>query len=125
MKLKNILTVISILLLLAGCQSLPSGPVAEAGTSAQQAEPQSASEPLFNRAPVASALEKPPVDLWDRIRRELSWQSIHNAQVGKARDHYLRQSNYLPMVAGRGNYYLYYIVEEVENVLRGVALTHQ
>jgi membrane-bound lytic murein transglycosylase D len=120
MKLKNILTVISILLLLAGCQSLPTGTVAEATSPAQQAEPQAVSERLFNRAAVASALDKPPVDLWDRIRRELSWQSIHNAQVGKARDHYLRQSNYLPMVADRGNYYLYYIVEEVER--RGIPM---
>ena len=114
MKLKNIFTVISILLLLAGCQSLPSGSVAGAGSSAQAEKQQSAGEPLFNRASPNSAPDKAPVDLWDRMRRELSWQSIHNAQVGKARDHYLRQSNYLPMVAGRGSYYLYYIVEEVE-----------
>ena len=102
------------MLLLAGCQSLPSGPVAEADSNVHKAEPQAPLEPFFKRDPVASGVEQPPVDLWDRIRRELSWQSIHNTQVGKARDHYLSQSNYLPMVAGRGNYYLYYIVEEVE-----------
>ena len=48
------------------------------------------------------------------MRRELRWQTLHNAQVAKARDHYLRQTNYLPMIAGRANYYLHYIVEEVE-----------
>ena len=114
MKLKDISIVISIIFLLAGCQSLPSGSVAEAGSSVRKAEPQPPLEPFFRRDPVFSVLEKPPVDLWGRIRRELSWHSLHNAQVGKARDHYLRQSNYLPMVAARGNYYLYYIVEEVE-----------
>jgi membrane-bound lytic murein transglycosylase D len=58
--------------------------------------------------------QEPAADLWERIRRELTWQSIHNAQVGKARDRFLGQPDYLPVVSGRANYYLYYIVEEVE-----------
>ena len=64
-------------------------------------------------APV-KAPKIPPKDLWERIRLQLSWQSIHNAQIGDARDAYLRQPNYLPVVAGRAELYLYYIVEEVE-----------
>ncbi|WP_239017229.1 LysM peptidoglycan-binding domain-containing protein [Seongchinamella sediminis] len=63
---------------------------------------------------VAKATRKPPKDLWERIRRQLSWQTIHNTQVGDARDAYLRQPNYLPVVAERARLYLYYIVEEVE-----------
>ena len=48
-----------------------------------------------------------------------SWQNlddsrINKAQVEAARIRFLRQSNYLPVVANRANYYLYYIVEEVE-----------
>jgi membrane-bound lytic murein transglycosylase D len=61
----------------------------------------------------ASAPE-PVTDLWQRIRSQLTWQSIHNAQVGKARDRFLAQPDYLPVVAGRAGLYLYYIVEEVE-----------
>ncbi len=114
MKLSNLFTVISITLLMVGCQSMPSGSVAEGASATQQAQPPAPRETLLGRGPVASSPEQPPVDLWDRIRRELSWQSKHNPQVGKARDHYLRQPNYLPMVADRGNYYLYYIVEEVQ-----------
>lgn len=62
----------------------------------------------------AKEAKKPPADLWERIRRELTWQTIHNEQVGHARDSYLRQSNYLPVVSERAALYLYYIVEEVE-----------
>ncbi|GHD20638.1 lytic transglycosylase [Halioglobus japonicus] len=57
---------------------------------------------------------KPPADLWERIRRQMTWQKIHNEQVGHARDHYLRQPSYLPVVSERASLYLYYIVEEVE-----------
>jgi membrane-bound lytic murein transglycosylase D len=55
-----------------------------------------------------------PDDLWERIRRDLSWQHNESAKIDKARNNYLRQSNYLPMVAERADYYLYYIVEEVQ-----------
>jgi membrane-bound lytic murein transglycosylase D len=63
---------------------------------------------------VATATPEPVTDLWERIRRQLSWQTIHNSQVGQARDRFLKQPDYLPVVSERGNYYLYYIVEEVE-----------
>jgi membrane-bound lytic murein transglycosylase D len=58
--------------------------------------------------------EIPATDLWERIRRDLTWQTIHNSQVGKARDRFLAQPDYLPVVSSRANLYLYYIVEEVE-----------
>lgn len=56
----------------------------------------------------------PPEDLWERIRLQLSWQSLHNEQIGRARDAYLRQPKYLEVVAARSEFYLHYIVEEVE-----------
>ena len=119
MQLNKILIVISTIALLAGCQSLPSDTLSGTGATipATQSvipanEPQP--EPFPAREPVASVLGKQPVDLWGRIRGELSWQTIHNAQVGKAREQFLRQSTYLPVVADRANYYLYYIVEEVQ-----------
>jgi len=67
---------------------------------------------MFAGAQVETA--QPPVDLWDRIRRELTWQSIHNDQVGQVRDHFLKQHDYLDVVADRASLYLYFIVEEVE-----------
>ncbi len=62
----------------------------------------------------AEAAKRPPTDLWERIRGQLTWQSMHNEQIGHARDSYLRQSNYLSVVAERADLYLYFIVEEVE-----------
>ena len=56
----------------------------------------------------------PPVDLWVRIREQLQWHTLHNAQIGHARDQFLAQRNYLPVVTGRARPYLHYIVEEVE-----------
>ena len=58
--------------------------------------------------------EVPPADLWERIRDGLSWQSIDNSTVDKARQRFLGQSDYLPVVAERGAFYLYYIVEALE-----------
>jgi membrane-bound lytic murein transglycosylase D len=66
------------------------------------------------QAPRVVAPEQPVTDLWERIRRELSWQKMHNAQIGQAREQFLGQPNYLPMVSERANLYLYYIVEEVQ-----------
>ena len=115
MNLKNIFTVISTILLLAGCQTLPPEPVSEAPPPVESMEPQPTPLPAPEEPALAAAeTVEPPADLWERIRRELSWQTLHNTQIGKARDHYLSQTNYLPMIAGRANYYLYYIVEEVE-----------
>lgn len=109
--LKTIFTVISIIFLLSGCQT--TGP----DTSAQQQQapqPQPQQELFSAVEPAVVEQELPATDLWERIRRELSWQTLHNAQVGKARDGYLRQPYYLPMVSKRAELYLYYIVEEVE-----------
>lgn len=64
--------------------------------------------------PDAAASAGQPDNLWERIRQDLSWQQTQGASIDKARRDYLRQSNYLPMVAGRADYYLYYIVEEVQ-----------
>ena len=44
----------------------------------------------------------------------MTWQSIHNSKVGNARDRFLKQPDYLPVISQRANLYLFYIVEEVE-----------
>ncbi len=56
----------------------------------------------------------PPNDVWERIRRQLSFHTMHNAQIGAAREHYLRQSRYLELIGPRAERYLYYLVTEVE-----------
>lgn len=97
---------------LAGCQSLPTENALADGAPTTESSPV---EGLYAAKLVEEAQpEHPPEDLWARIRGELTWQTIHNEQVGRARDNYLRQPNYLPVVSERASLYLYYIVEEVE-----------
>ncbi len=55
-----------------------------------------------------------PVDLWQRVRNELSWQRIDNASIAAERERYLQQARFLEVVANRANLYLYHIVEQVE-----------
>ena len=114
MKLRTVLTAFSIIYLVSACQSLPGDTVAETAADTRT----TSTAPLATAvvAPTRKLTKKdlPPADLWERVRGDLSWQSIHNAQVGKARDGYLRQHDYLPVVAERASLYLYYIVEEVD-----------
>jgi membrane-bound lytic murein transglycosylase D len=70
-----------------------------------------ASDPAKYHPPVP---KEPPDDLWERIRLNLSWQTEENARVDRQRKALLRQSEYFPSVADRADYYLYYIVEEVQ-----------
>lgn len=55
-----------------------------------------------------------PGDLWERIREDLRWEQNQGPRIDSAREAFLKQPNYLPMVADRADYYLYYIVEEVQ-----------
>jgi len=95
--------------------------------SACQTAPPQEQEPAADNAGVETLeeSEQPPPftaepsevthdDLWARIRADLEWQTLDSATVDSARRGYLRQPTYLPVVADRANYYLYYIVEEVE-----------
>lgn len=91
----------------------------ESGENALQAEqsikPQAPPAPKMQaKADRDTARDEQPDDLWQRIRQNLSWQLTQSIEIDKARDNYLRQSNYLPMMAERADYYLYYIVEEVQ-----------
>lgn len=62
---------------------------------------------------VATAPED-AADLWERIRLQLRMHTQHNARIGAAREHYLKQPRYLEMVGPRAERYLYYLVTEVE-----------
>ncbi len=101
---------------LAGCQSLPGDkgiseaePGAIQGLDAIEEEPQ----PFVVAEPPAAETLEPHADLWARIGQDLTWQAMGRKEVDTARKAYLKQHNYLPVVANRANYYLYYIVDEV------------
>ncbi len=100
-----------MLWVLAACQSLPPQDTTQAASEAEESPARPM--PMYG-AVEPKPVDTPPVDLWDRIRRELTWQRIHNEQVGQARDRYLRQHDYLEVIAERAALYLYFIVEEVE-----------
>jgi membrane-bound lytic murein transglycosylase D len=57
---------------------------------------------------------EPPADLWDRIRRELEWSYPDHPSVIAQREHYLKQAGLFDALSERANWYLYYIVEQVE-----------
>jgi membrane-bound lytic murein transglycosylase D len=111
-KLKFLLVVIYSLVLLLPCRF----PSVYADSSRQSLANQPAAQPGKEKeAPIpARAAGKQPDDLWERIRLDLSWQSMQSPQVDSARKELLRQPNYLPEVSDRADYYLYYIVEEVK-----------
>ncbi len=109
--LRRILTALSISIILTACQTTGPGMDPTAGEGGSILNPEVSQQPEDREI---SAPEPPPKDLWVRIRKQLSWYSVHNAKVGKARDHFLAQRNYLPVIAGRAEPYLYYIVGEVE-----------
>jgi len=97
-------------LLLGACQAM-GPPGGNAGG------PQPSAQDLLASVPAALPAKTPlppPEDLWERLRRELRWHDIHNAQVARARDHFLSQPRYLSVVGERAASYLYYIVEAVE-----------
>lgn len=109
--LKRFIIVISTAIGLAGCQSMTS----QEQTTGRAAGQDSVQQQFYPAKSIpAEKSELPPRDLWERVRRELTWQSIHNSQIGSARDSYLRQPDYLTVVSERASLYLFYIVEEVE-----------
>ena len=110
--LRRILTVISIGVVLGGCQSTGHQDTAVSTAPLMDVVPQAA--PVVTSTIPATATAEPVTDLWQRIGAGLSWQSIHNAKVGHARDRFLAQPEYLRVVAKRADLYLYHIVEEVE-----------
>jgi membrane-bound lytic murein transglycosylase D len=114
MPIKALLIVVSAIIALSGCQSM----APHSGTGgAQPAPPQrtaGAAPPRTEAVQRTKAPESMPVDLWQRIRSGLSWQSINNAEVDRVRDNFLGQHDYFPVVAARATFYLHYIVEEVE-----------
>lgn len=143
MKLRSLVTPFSILIILSGCGSIPqqaSSPASEAAGNTSLEARALETQPLETQVPQIFLVDfaglaelaaeptpepekqLPPADLWERMRLGLSWHirdeeahtKTQNAAVDRARRGILRQSQYLNVVANRANYYLHYIVEEVE-----------
>lgn len=108
MRLRSLALITSWLFLLAGCQSVPSGPV----TSKQPLPSRIETAPDAATVPVAENL--PPADLWERMRRDFTWGIRYEQRSKDARRHFLRQNDYMGVVAGRGKLFLHYIVEELD-----------
>jgi membrane-bound lytic murein transglycosylase D len=54
------------------------------------------------------------VDLWQRIRSQLSFEIVEDKRVDEQRDWYLRHPAYMERVAQRAKPFLYLIVEQIE-----------
>lgn len=103
----------------SSAQSVVKNPVKKAprsdqkpGETADKKIGKAAAQPAVT--PEVKAKEQHPDDLWQRIRQDLSWQQTKSVRIDKARDAYLRHAGHVPSVAHRADYYLYYIVEEVQ-----------
>lgn len=97
-------------LALAGCVSTgPDDGIADVDiVTPEPSEPVAVEE---TREAIAKA---PPEDLWERIRPQLRYHTMHNARIGSARDQYLGQPRYIELITPRAQRYLHYIVSQVE-----------
>lgn len=123
MTLKSFLIAFSCLSFLSGCQSMSTGGSISTSGSALAQDSLYPNSPAVdthfpwsssNRAAAAGDTAGDHSDLWRRIGSKLTWQDVDNPRVDKAREAYLAQYNYLPLLSRRGSLYLYYIVEQVE-----------
>lgn len=94
----------------SACQTAPVIEDAQATVDVASLDASDVSEP----APEIQRDPPPPDDLWERIRPQLVFNTLDNAQVDAARDYYLEQPRHLELIAPRAERYLYYLVTEVE-----------
>ncbi len=124
MKLRVFLTVIFYLLVLPVClpargagSSVPApSALAQPGASPP---PAAAQRSLLGDKGARIEIEhheagKTPIDLWERIRSDLSFEKLDKKQVDRALDEYRSQPNYLSNMSEGSSLYLYYIVDEVQ-----------
>lgn len=125
MQLKTICAAVSTLLLVTACQNLPEVADTAPPTAKLPKGRTASTAPRRPRAVASTAAEQDtespdtlvnatPDDLWERLREGLTWEVVDNPKVAAARDNFLGQDEYLPVVAERSSRYLHYIIEEVE-----------
>jgi membrane-bound lytic murein transglycosylase D len=105
----RLLGILALLGFLSACATLT--PEQTSLAPPPKAEPEVSNSP----APLNIAIApEPAVDLWDRIRRELIWSYPDHPTVIAQREHYLKQAGLFDALSERASWYLYYIVERVE-----------
>ena len=80
-------------------------------------------EVLLDVAVAEEVVEPVSVDLWQRIRSQLSFEIIDDKRVEEQRDWYLRHPDYMQRVALRAKPFLHLIVEEIEQQNMPLELT--
>ncbi len=124
MKLKTILSVISITIFATGCQHMgPSQGSGGRSATAHLPEPKPVQASRSKR--ITAALPEapdaaPPDDLWQVLRDGMHWEHVDNPRIDRARQGFLAQPTYLKVISERSRLYLYYIVESVQD--RGLPL---
>lgn len=74
--------------------------------------------------PPVQVIVNPPVDVWQRIREQLTMQHLDNPRIQAELAWYARHPKYMVRVAKRAEPYLFYIVNEIEkkNIPMEIAL---
>ena len=116
---KSFIILITLSVLLSGCQSLSTAPEPNAPASLlnNTASPSEISETLFSAIQEPIEVDEPPPvfdDVWERIRYQLSIPVPQNRPVVAERNYYQRHQKYMDRISKRAEPYLYFIVEEVE-----------
>ena len=120
--MKKSISLVLILTLLSGCQSIVDNQEEQAKNTQiafnhHRATTLDISEALANSISDSDETETPvPVfsDVWERIRYQLSIHVPQNRPVVAERNYYQRHQKYLDRISKRAEPYLYFIVEEVE-----------
>ena len=123
-RLRAIFTVTCTLAVLTACQS---NPVLDTDDTYANPLPASAGKPSKTNAALVTLTRPRPsrataspgetleyTDIWERIASQLNWHELDNPRITQERDWYLSQRGFMPLIASRGQYYLHYIVEEVD-----------
>ncbi len=125
MKLFHVAGILS-LLWLAGCampSAIEKAAPEPAVTAAKAAEPvQPAVIPSGPLAPITAAEAasravaqlRPPVDLWDRIRRGFAMPNLEGELVRQQEQWYVSRPDYIQRMTERSRKYLFHVVEELE-----------
>lgn len=58
-------------------------------------------------------LTKPPIDVWDRMRRGFAIPNLNTPLAQKWTDYYAKHPEYMQRMADRSGRYMYYIVDEI------------
>src|SRR3990167_5542618 len=116
------LTLLLVMVLLAGCATqpgMPGDPVLTVGPRPDVVKPLYPEGPLQAITPGRAgsrqiASTEPPRELWDRIRRGFAMPDLQNELVTDREQWYASRPEYMQRMTERSSKYLFHIVEELE-----------